>query len=132
MSLPPEFWENLSKKTDAELYEMLAHSDDYEPDALEAAKEELHKRNLAPDKVARLESVTQSQKTTQETRANEPLGWPLRILIFVLCSGISGAIFAVYYDSKGFKRKAKDCWITLAASLAIHILVALIYSMGPS
>ena len=121
MSLPPEFWENLSKKTETELYDMLA---------LERAREELRKRNLSPDQATRLESVPQSQKAMEETRAGEPLSWPLRILIFVLCCGISGAVFAVYYDSKGFKRKAKDCWITLGASLAVHFLVTLIYSMG--
>ena len=43
MSLPRAFWEQLPLKTDAELYDMLAHQDDYQPEALTAAKEELRK-----------------------------------------------------------------------------------------
>jgi hypothetical protein len=37
---------------------MLAHQDDYLPEALAAAKEEVSKRNLAPERVAQLELET--------------------------------------------------------------------------
>jgi hypothetical protein len=121
MSLPKGFWEQVPLKTDAELYDMLAHQDDYLPEAIAAAKDELSKRNLAPERVAQLEDTVQSQKAAAEAKAQERLGWPMRILIFIFCARLFGAVLAVYYDSKGYKRKASDCWITLGVSIAFHL-----------
>ena len=116
MALPEEFWAQLPLKTDSELYDMLAHEGDYLPEALAAAKDELGKRNLAPETVAQLEATVLSQDATAEAKAQERLGWPLRIFIFIFCAGILGALFAVYYENRGYKRKASDCWVTLASA----------------
>ena len=126
MSLPQDFWEQLPLKTDAELYEMLAHQTDYLPEALAAAKDELSKRNLAPEKVAQLEATVQSRDATAEAKAQERLGWPMRILFFFFCAGLVGALCAVYYDQKGYKRKASDCWVTLGVSATVHLAFFLI------
>jgi hypothetical protein len=129
MTLPKDFWDQLPLKSDAELYDMLTQQQDYLPQALAAARQELEKRSLAPARVAELEAAVQSQKTVEVAKAEEPLGWPTRIFIFLLCAGIAGAILAAYYDNKGYKTKARECWITLAASLAVHIVVgALVYA----
>ena len=129
MSLPEDFLGQLPSKSDAELYDMLAHEQDYLPEALAAARLELEKRKLAPERVAQLEAVVQSQTAAEEAKAGERLSWPMRILIFILCAGIAGAILAVYYESKGYKAKARDCWITLGVSLAVHVVLgALFYS----
>ena len=122
MTLPSEFWEQLPLMTDAELYDMLAHPEDYLPEALSAAKVELSKRNLPPEEVAQLEAKVQSQAAEAEARAQERLGWPTRIFIFIFCAGIVGPLLAVYYDNKGYKQKASDCWVTLAASIAFHVV----------
>jgi len=74
--LPSGFWEQLPLKTEAELYDRLAHQDDYQPEAPTAAEEELRKRNLAPETVAQLEAKVQSQKAAAETKAQEPLAGP--------------------------------------------------------
>ena len=130
MTLPKDFWQQLPLKTDAELYDMQAHEDDYLPEAIAAAKGELARRNLAPARAAELEAEVQTRKTGAEAKAQERLGWPMRILIFFLCSGLFGALLAVYYDSKGYKSKASDCWITAGASVAFHVLTgAFLYSM---
>jgi len=123
MSLPKNFPEQLAEKIDGDLYDMLAHPDDYLPEALAAAREELRKRNLPAERVAQLEAVAQTHKAAEDTKAGERLGWPMRILIFFLCAGFAGVLLAVYYDSKGFKRKASDCWITLGVSIAAHVLL---------
>ena len=122
MALPEEFWAQLPLKTDSELYDMLAHEGDYLPEALAAAKDELGKRNLAPETVAQLEATVLSQDATAEAKAQERLGWPLRIFIFIFCAGILGALFAVYYENRGYKRKASDCWVTLGVSAAFHLV----------
>ena len=124
MPLPPEFLTQLPTKTDEELYEMLGQADDYLPEAIEAAREELRKRALPAERAANLEAAVQSQKVAVDARSQERLGWPMRILIFLLCAGIAGAILAVYYGSKGYKRKESDCWITMGLSLLAHFVAA--------
>ena len=120
----------MPSKSDAALYDMLVHEQDYLPEALAAARQEIGKRNLAPERVAQLEAVVQSQTAAEGAKADERLSWPMRILIFFLCAGIAGAVLAVYYDSKGYKTKARDCWITLGVSVAVHVLLgALAYSI---
>jgi hypothetical protein len=130
MTLPTDFWNQLSARSDEELYDMLSHEQDYQPEALVAAREELARRKLAPERVTALEGRAQSEKARELSKAEERLGWPLRIVIFVFCSGLVGAILAVYYDSKGYSKKASDCWITAGASLAFHVVVsAIAYAM---
>jgi hypothetical protein len=126
MSLPPDFWETLPQKTDIDLYDMLARADDYLPEALAAAKEELRKRNLPPEHTARLQIIVESEKAEQRAKAEIPLSWPMRILVFFLCAGLVTILLAVYYDSKGFKRKARDCWVMMGFSAVAHVLLALL------
>ena len=83
MPLPQAFWKELPGRSDGQLYDMLAHPDDYQPEALEAAQEELRKRNLAPERAQQFEAAAQSQKAVEDTKAIQPLGWPMRILIFM-------------------------------------------------
>src|SRR5689334_2772244 len=129
MTLPNDFRDELPLKSDAELCDMLAHEDDWLPQALTAARQELENRSLGPRRIADLEAAVQSQKTVELAKAEEPLDWPTRIFIFLLCAGIAGAILAAYYDSKGYKTKARECWLTLAASVAVHVVVgALVYA----
>jgi|ERR1017187_1371432 phosphotransferase system glucose/maltose/N-acetylglucosamine-specific IIC component len=130
MSLPQDFWKQLPLKTDAELFDMLAHQGDYLPEALAAAKDELSRRNLAPEKVAQIEATVQSRKVGEETKAQERLGWPMRIFIFIFCAGLFGAVLAVYYESKGYRKKSADCWITLVVSVAFHLVAGgVLYSI---
>jgi hypothetical protein len=130
MALPKDFWEQLSQKSDAELYDILAHKEDYLPEALIAATDQLKKRNLAPEKLAELESDVERKKAIEDTKAQEPLSWFMRIFIFVFCSGLFGAMFAVYYSNQGYKKKASDCWITLALSVAFHIVIGVLLRAG--
>jgi hypothetical protein len=130
MSLPQDFWKQLPERTDAELYDMLTHPDDYQPEAIEAAKDELRKRNLAPERAAQLEGIAQSQKAVEDTNANQPLGWPVRILILMGCSGIFGVPWAVFYESNGYKRKASQCWVLTGISVAFWWGLALLMYLG--
>ena len=129
MALPKDFWDRLPLREDHELYDMLAQPDDYLPEALAAAREELDKRKLAPERVAQLEARFESRKAVTEAHAQERLGWPMRILIFLFCAGLVGVLLALYYNRQGYKQKARDCWITVGASVAFHILLgALAYA----
>src|SRR5262245_46577094 len=88
MPLPAEFFEQLPSRSDAELYDILGHEGDYLPEAVAAAKEEIARRNLAPERVAELEAAEQAQVLQEQAKAEAPLGWGMRILIFLLCAGL--------------------------------------------
>jgi hypothetical protein len=122
MKLPKDFLEQLPLKSNADLYDILAHQEDYLPEALAAAKDELSKRKLAPERVAKLQAGVETQKAAVDAKAQERLVWPMRIFIFFFCAGLFGPVLAAYYDSKGYKRKATDCWVTLGVSLAFHLV----------
>lgn len=124
MSLPKEFFEKLPEKADEDLYDMVVHPDDYTPEAIAAATEELRRRNLPPGRMAQLEAAAETQVEFEKNRADERLGWPMRILIFFFCVGFIGAFLAVYYESKGFKKKASDCWVAMGVSIVIHLAFA--------
>ena len=130
VSLPTDFLDGLPSKANPELYDLLAHPDDYLPEAQAAAREELGRRNLPPERGAQLESVAQSHKAAEEAKARERLSWPMRLLavMLLLFFKIAGILLAVYYDSKGYKQKARDCWTTLGVVVvAILVIGGLLY-----
>jgi hypothetical protein len=61
MKLPPDFRVTSAETPDTDLYDMLARSDDYRPEALAAAREELEHRSLPPERiVAEVQAVRQA------------------------------------------------------------------------
>ena len=126
MSLPKDFWEQLPLKSDAELYDVLAHQEDYLPETVAATREEMLRRKLAPERVVQLEAAVQSQSAEAEAKAQERMGWPMRVLVFLFCAGIAGVLLAVYYSNQGYKKKASDCWMTLGLSVAVHVLLGIV------
>lgn len=139
MSLSEEFWRALPEKTDEQLYDDLAHPDDYIPEALQAVKEELQKRNLPQERDAELQTATEQKLATQQEKADESLSWILKAIIF-LASGtlilvIPGlAILPSYYEGKGYSKKARQCstwflwgmgtWLGLGAILGLLMYLA--------
>jgi hypothetical protein len=82
MALPQEFWSRLPLWRDEELFEALANPGDYLPEALAAVKDELANRNLPQETVEQREA--RSQRIAEEVKANEPLTWRMRVIIFLL------------------------------------------------
>ena len=66
-----DFLEEIKRKTDAELYDMLAKPEDWLPESFAVAKEELTKRNPTPERLAQLEAKVQSHKPAAEAKAQE-------------------------------------------------------------
>ena len=131
MKLPPDFRKTLAEKPDQDLYQMLAQADDYLPEALAAAREELEGRNLAPERVADdVESVRQACLADEASMNAEPLAWPLRITILLLGATV-GIPAAMYYSIKGgYKRKLRESliWMLYAIGfwLGIGVLIGLL------
>ena len=73
-------------------------------------------------RVAQLEAVTGARTAENLRKAEEPLSWPLRIMVFLVCAGLPGMFMALYYDSKGARRKSRECWITAVLGLGASVL----------
>ena len=131
MPLPQEFWKELPERTDEQLYDMLANSGDYVSEALEAVREELRKRNLPPERAAQLEATIQQKHAGEQQKADESLSWILRIVMFLLsatmCIGALGlALLPSYYESKGYTKKARQCWTWFGWGLGIWLTLAVV------
>jgi len=105
---PENLQENMSGKTDEELYDILyTHSQDFTADTIEAAKAEFSHRQLDATK---LSSIAAAVETVREKK-NAHLTWPLRIVAFLVSSAILfiPAILAHrHYVEKGETCKARE------------------------
>ena len=103
---------------------MLAHAVDYLPEALEAARTELGRRNLPAERQTQLQAITETKVAGEKRLADEPLGWPMRILILI---GVCPVIWlALWYEHKGQRRKARESWIWLGYAIVFWIAVRFI------
>lgn len=103
-----EFDGVMQKRSDADLLKILnGPADDYQPDALEAAKREFEKRNLSETQIATVEQEILVEKEIDETKANAPLGTPVKILAFIL-PGIPLLLLSGIFKADGLDRKAKE------------------------
>ncbi len=109
MSLPQSFDKSLREKTDEQLYDMLAHADDYVPEALAAAQVEIERRNLSPSRVKELELHEEVIETQAARQAQEPLSWPLRLIMALLPFGLIQLVVSEGYR-KEHPRRYKECW----------------------
>ena len=66
---------------------MLAHPEDYLPEARDALAAELEKRNIAPEVRVELQTQSQASKHQEDAKASERLGIGLRIFIVIFCFG---------------------------------------------
>ena len=110
MPLPHDFEKTLTEKTDEQLYDMLAHADDYLPDALAAARSEIQRRNLDPNRVTQLEARAEAVHAQELHAADEPLQWPVRLVMSLLPLGVIQIVVAQSYRDRGYKRKQMECW----------------------
>lgn len=109
MSLPQSFDKSLSERTDEELYDMLAHGEDYVSEALAAAQVEIERRNLTPSRVKELELHEEVIEAQAARQAQEPLSWPLRLIMALLPFGLIQLVVSEGYR-KEYPRKYRECW----------------------
>jgi hypothetical protein len=123
MGRPDEVTQWLSKQSDADLVQVVTNEADYRPDAVAAAREELHRRHIDPPRLKELS--TQAQEAQEERRAKEeePLAWPMRTLMFILAFGIPQAIAAEHYRARGYKRKYRECWQWMGYGIAFWVVL---------
>ncbi len=91
MKPPAEFYTKLPERTDEELYVMIAHAEDYLPEAVVAAQDELRRRNLPHRKVAMLETTAQGAAAEEHRWAKAKYG------IISLCLLLVAPGLVVYF-----------------------------------
>ena len=106
------FTDVMIKKTDSELLEIVTKlKDDYQPEAVEAAKEEIKNRNLSDDKIEQAEKEIIEKETIQSDKEKEPLETVQRIMFFIFFWGVIPWLMASTFKNNGFLKKYKDAWI---------------------
>ena len=98
----------MSKRTDAELIKIVNEQrNDYQPEALEAAEQELQMRNLSSEQVQEAVQENETKKQIETEKANVKLGsgWKILSIIF---PGIIQVIFAGIFKVDDYHRKASE------------------------
>jgi hypothetical protein len=131
MSEHRDFQKTMAEMTDVQLMEALISPEDYLPEALEAARQEFHKRNHSPNLALQIEADVQQRKAA----AKQPLGRSMRVLTFILgLLGIPGlmvlGIVAARYAKGGHALQESECLVWFGSGFVFWILVAsLLYTL---
>jgi hypothetical protein len=125
-----DFENEMKKLNDESLLKVLTiEKDNYQPEALAAAKTEFEKRGLPANKINFITQDLNSQKAEDDKKAIEPLDDGLKILT-LLFPMIITFFLSGFYKSKGYDRKAGQLgnWTLLGFGLyiAVTIIIALL------
>jgi hypothetical protein len=132
VKLPADFEKTLAEKPAEELCEMLANAEDYLPEAIEAARAELGRRELPEANVATMVQSATAQRVAEEAEYRDgPLDMRIVILIFGLWVGVGCFL---YYRAKGCRKKSRQSllWILyhVGAVFGLVVLSFTVYSLG--
>ena len=124
MWMAREFKTAVAAKTDGQLYEVLAHAEDYVPEAIAAAHAEVQRRHLTPERGAQLEALAQAGKAEETRMAGEPLRWISRILLLLMPGMV--VFFAAFYLSRGYHAREDQCWLWAVGGLGGRLVLAVV------
>jgi hypothetical protein len=103
------FIEVMKKRTDAELIEIITlKSEDYQPEAVAAAKEILKSRNLTSDEINLANDELEAKIQKSKITAAELLPWYLKV--FYALFPFLGFAMALIYLSDQKTRKYQQAW----------------------
>ena len=114
-------------RSNEDLYEVITHEDNYVPEALQAARNEITARKLSPEIIANLEAKMHQKTEENKTLSNPPLQWSLRIIMFLLSFGAIQAVVGEYYRNKGCERKYRECWLWMKYGLIFWVSLTVIH-----
>jgi hypothetical protein len=126
MPLPSGFEDRLRSLNDADVLAIIAKPDDYQPEAVALARVEVARRNLSADQVAVAAQVERTADALAEAKAEVPLSMAMRLLCFLLPLNPWMFFTAIGYGGYGYKRKARDAWLAMAAGVVFYFLLAIV------
>jgi len=122
-----DFTEVMNKKSDSELLEIVTKlKDDYQPEAVEAAEEEIKNRNLSEEKIEEAENEIIEKEIKIKDKENEPLETIQRIIFFMFFWGIIPWIMASTFKNNGYLKKYKDAWKFMKYGFLIFVGIIII------
>lgn len=127
-----QFHEIMSQEPDKALIRMLAFKkEEYQPEALIAAKQELDKRNLSAATFDDISGEIELEINLEKAKAAAPLGLFWKILAFVF-PGLITLAFSGSFRSEGYERKAKELlkWTVYGFGL-YAVLIAILMMVNP-
>ncbi|MDR2425298.1 MAG: hypothetical protein LBD59_11360 [Prevotellaceae bacterium] len=103
-----KFEDVMLQRTDADLLKIITGpADDYQPEALKAAKQEFAKRNLSANQIETAKQEIEQDQKIRSIKANQPLETAWKILTFIF-PGLIQIIFSGTFKADGFDRKARE------------------------
>ncbi|MFH2143093.1 MAG: hypothetical protein ABIJ97_11755 [Bacteroidota bacterium] len=133
-----EFKSVMGTRTDAELIEIVTElKNDYQPDAVIAAQEEIIIRNLTPDKVKKAEEKEKQEekKAEIESRNKDNTNVPLQIywkIITLISPGLFNLLIGENYKKEGFERRYKEMWRWTFYGLGFYIFLFFLFLLMSS
>ncbi len=122
-----EFSKVMEKKSDGELLEIVTRlKDDYQPEAVIAAKKEIESRNLSTEQVKQAELEINEKDIENLEKANEPLGTGQKILFLLFFWGVIPWAMAGTFKTNGYTKKHKDAWKFMKIGIGIFIGIPLL------
>ena len=103
-----DFKDAMSKRSDAELIEITTKlKNDYQPEAVSAAIEELKSRDLKPEEIESAESEIQEKEEINKELAEIPLATVWKVLTFIK-PGVIQLFIAIRMRGDGKERMADE------------------------
>ena len=123
-----KFNDIMAQRTDAELLKVLTTDrSSYEQDALEAARVEIDKRQLDSAQLKEAQETIDAEEKDQQARKNEPLGFGLKILTFLI-PGLINIFIARTLKAEGYDRKWRDAWRWTFFGVSFYMAIAILIS----
>jgi hypothetical protein len=119
-----DFKEVMSQHSDAELLEILTKfKDDYQPEAVVAAENEIKKRNLSL--VEKYDALLEIEEKNVKTVAknNTSLDVIQKTLFLIFCWGVIPWLIAGTFKSAGFDKKYNDARKFIILGFAIYLVI---------
>ena len=123
-----QFLKRYRRYSEEKLMAIIVRKEAYQAEAIQAAKEELQRRNLDVQvlddlHVSSLEQMEQ-EKASLGLKKREPLAtWQILVFLLIPFAGLFWALIAyMNYDKQGYQRKARQCFLLILAGLGVAIL----------
>lgn len=117
------FNEIMSRKSDLQLMAILTtEKDQFQPEALIAAEQELNKRNLSIADIETLKSWNESKAKEEKEKAEVPLEMFWKALAFFI-PGLIPVIFSGTFKADGYHFKARELMRWTVYGIIFYVLV---------
>lgn len=122
-----DFTKVMEQKSDSDLLEIVTKfKDDYQPEAVVAAKNEIEKRNLTGTQIEQANIEIEEKEKKYFERKNEPLGAGQKMLFLFFFWGIIPWAMAGTFKADGYTKKYNDAWKFMKIGMGIFIGIPLL------